>query len=195
MLARQADREGRPQLPLAIVERLRTDRDACRDRSIRRLRRPRVRSCPRPRGRRVRVPALERGGPQPAVARVRRGHRARRGAATRDSRRASPRRWAPSRCSRTASSRRSSAGSGRPTTPTSSSITVCAARSPARSLRGTPPRPSARPRSSAAAPAGTPSPRRLPPPAVYVRLHHASDIAAGAALGLALGVAARPFVQ
>ncbi len=30
---------------------------------------------------------------------------------------------------------------------------------------------------------------------VYVRLHHASDVIAGAALGLALGVAMRPFVR
>jgi undecaprenyl-diphosphatase len=30
---------------------------------------------------------------------------------------------------------------------------------------------------------------------VYVRLHHASDVAAGAVLGLALGTALRPFVK
>jgi undecaprenyl-diphosphatase len=30
---------------------------------------------------------------------------------------------------------------------------------------------------------------------VYVRLHHASDVVAGAALGLALGLAMRPFVN
>ena len=30
---------------------------------------------------------------------------------------------------------------------------------------------------------------------VYVRLHHASDVAAGAALGLALGAVMKPFVQ
>jgi undecaprenyl-diphosphatase len=30
---------------------------------------------------------------------------------------------------------------------------------------------------------------------VYVRLHHASDVVAGAALGLALGAAMRPFVK
>jgi undecaprenyl-diphosphatase len=30
---------------------------------------------------------------------------------------------------------------------------------------------------------------------VYVRLHHASDVAAGAAFGLALGVAMRRFVR
>ncbi len=30
---------------------------------------------------------------------------------------------------------------------------------------------------------------------IYVRLHHASDVVAGAAFGLALGVAMRPFVR
>jgi membrane-associated phospholipid phosphatase len=30
---------------------------------------------------------------------------------------------------------------------------------------------------------------------VYVRLHHGSDVVAGAALGLALGFAMRPFVN
>jgi undecaprenyl-diphosphatase len=30
---------------------------------------------------------------------------------------------------------------------------------------------------------------------VYIRLHHASDVAAGAAVGLALGIAFRRFVR
>ena len=82
---------------------------------------------------------------------------------------------------------RCSGGSARPSTPTSSSTTACTARSRARSRRGTRPPRSARRRCSAAGPAGTRSPPAVAATRVYVRLHHASDVAAGAAFGLALG--------
>ena len=112
--------------------------------------------------------------------------------------RAAPRRRARRRVARspTVRSRRCSAGCGPRTTtrPRVRSPTGCAARSRARSRRATrrrrsPPRrcsPAARPRRC-----GSRSRRAVAASRVYMRMHHASDVVAGAALGVVLG-AGRP---
>ena len=154
--------------------------DAAVDRAV-----DRVRS---PARRRRRVPAVERGRSQPALARVRRARPRSRAAATSGSRPGSRRAMgAESLLTNGAVKIAVPAGAARPSTPTSSSTTACTARSRARSRRGTPPPRSARRRLLGGGPGWYALATAVAATRVYVRLHHASDVVAGAAFGLALG--------
>ena len=186
MLARQAEREGRPQLPL--VDRVsRTALAAADRRDSTRPSTARSTGCASPALDRDRLPAVERGRPQPALARRRRGASACAGAAT------SPdaARFAAAIGHRVALTNGvvkigvPAAAAGRPTTEVEFRYGLRRPDHVARSRPGTRPPRSARPRCSAAAVrAGTRSPRPSPRAASTSACTTPPTSSPGAAFGL-----------